>query len=61
MYQSIAAKKRKRRRLQRLALRNTIIRYGGIVFFGIVGIALGLWIVHEVLPDHQLWKALGLI
>ena len=55
-YQSKAAVKRRRRRNAYLVRRNTVIRYGGIVVFGITGILLGLVLVKTFMPDHPIWR-----
>ena len=53
MYQSKAVLRRKRKRIEYLKKRNAVVFFGGIVLMGVVGICLGLWIVQELMPDHQ--------
>ena len=52
MYQSKAALRRRRKRLAYVKVRNDLVRYGGVIVMGMIGIVLGLWIVVKLMPDH---------
>ena len=47
------AQKRRRKRLERVRTRNSIINMGIIIGFSIAGIVLGLYLAQQLMPDHQ--------